>query len=385
MSEKILLVDDDADTLKFLKLFVKKLGFEALEAPDGMTALRVAHEQHPDLIILDVMMPGMDGFEVARTLRRHPDTALIPILMFTVRSQVEDKLAGYEAGVDIYLTKPVHPVELQANISALLTKKKARTDALTRRGYVVGVLAAKGGLGASTVALNLAVTFRQKQKKKVIAMETRPGQSTWRDELGLASASGLENLLNLNPNEITTAQVEKQLVSNTFGVPLLLASNDVTQLSNFTNAAIHYEAIVEQLSELTDLLVIDIGVHYHPAYEVFTRLCHEMILITEPQPLTVKRTRSLVADLKTRDFGSAKPLDVVTMNRTRAEMTMSVSQIEEALGHSVTLGIPPAPELAYLSMTRSTPMILAQPEGVIAKQFETLADHLARHIGAVQK
>jgi hypothetical protein len=66
-------------------------------------------------------------------------------------------------------------------------------------------------------------------------------------------------------------------------------------------------------------------------------------------------------------------------------MTMSISQIEEALGHSVTLGFPPVPELAYLSMTRSTPMILAQPEGMIAKQFETLADNVARHISAVQK
>ncbi len=110
MAEKILIIDDDPDTIEFLTLILTRLGYQVLEARDGMEALALAHAEKPELIILDVMMPGLDGYEVARSLRRHPETALTPILMFTAKTQVEDKLAGYEAGVDIYLTKPVHPV-----------------------------------------------------------------------------------------------------------------------------------------------------------------------------------------------------------------------------------------------------------------------------------
>ena len=126
MPEKILIVDDDPDTVEFLRLILTRQGYQTLSAINGMQALNQAHSQQPDLIILDVMMPGLDGYEVARSLRRHPETALIPILMFTAKTQVEDKVAGYEAGVDIYLTKPIHPVELQANIKGLLDQRKAR-------------------------------------------------------------------------------------------------------------------------------------------------------------------------------------------------------------------------------------------------------------------
>ena len=166
MAEKILIVDDDPETVKFISIFLRRQGYEPVEAHDGIEALRIADQQAPDLIVLDVMMPGLDGYEVARNLRRKPETALIPILMFTAKTQTEDRLAGYEAGVDIYLTKPIHPVELQANIKALLTQRKARAQSLANKGYVVGVVAAKGGLGVSTIALNLAIGVQTQSKNQ---------------------------------------------------------------------------------------------------------------------------------------------------------------------------------------------------------------------------
>jgi pilus assembly protein CpaE len=381
MAEKILIVDDDPQTVKYLAIFLKRQGYETLEALDGMTALKLAHEQRPDLIVLDVMMPGMDGFEVARSLRRHPETALIPILMFTAKTQMDDKVAGYEAGVDIYLTKPAHPVELQANVKTLLSQKKARSEARAKKGYMVGVMAAKGGLGVSTVALNLAVAAKQKGKGKVLAAEMRPGQGTWGEELGISDNLGLLNLLRKPRGEINTSAVGGQLSQNTFGVPLLLASNETCEAECMI-ALPQYEAVIDEIGQLADLIVLDIGSSFHPAYELFTRVCDEMLILLEPLPVMVKRTRLLVAELKTHTYGSAKALTLVTINRARAEMTLSKSQIEEALGQSVTLGFPPAPELAYLSVNRSAPMYLLQPEGIISKQFDILAEHILGHISS---
>jgi DNA-binding response OmpR family regulator len=169
MADKVLVVDDDPETINFLKLILDRQGYQTLTAINGVQALETAHAERPDVIILDVLMPGLDGFEVAKSLRRHPDTATIPILMFTAKTQVSDKLAGYDAGVDIYLTKPVHPVELQANIKALLVQRKIRQETMSEKGYVIGVTAAKGGLGVSTVALNLAISYHHKTEAKVIA------------------------------------------------------------------------------------------------------------------------------------------------------------------------------------------------------------------------
>ena len=123
MGEKILIVDDDADTVKFISMILTRLGYDMVAALSGQQALELARTEQPDLIVLDVMMPGLDGYEVARILRQYPETATTPILMFTAKAQVDDKVTGYNAGVNIYLTKPIHPIDLQANIKTLLSPK----------------------------------------------------------------------------------------------------------------------------------------------------------------------------------------------------------------------------------------------------------------------
>ena len=143
----------------------------------------------PDVILLDIMMPEMDGYEVARQLRANPDSAAIPILMFTAKGQVEDKITGYEAGADDYLTKPTHPAELNAHIKALLARTvKTRAVMVSKsRGHIVAVMAAKGGIGSSTVGINLSVGLAQRTKTGVIAAEFRPGCGAWGWSLGMST------------------------------------------------------------------------------------------------------------------------------------------------------------------------------------------------------
>ncbi len=116
MANKILIVDDDFDTLHMVGKMLERHGFEIAAANNGEKAIQLAQTEHPDLIILDVMMPGMDGYEVTRKLRAIETTAYIPIILFTAKAQVDDKLEGFEAGADDYLTKPTHPAELIARV-----------------------------------------------------------------------------------------------------------------------------------------------------------------------------------------------------------------------------------------------------------------------------
>ncbi len=162
MPEKILIIDDDVDTLRLVGLMLQRQGYQIMAATSGEQGIEKALEERPDAILLDVMMPDMDGYEVTRRLRKNPATATTPILLFTARTQLDDKVAGFEAGADDYLTKPTHPAELQAHIRALLIrvppKKPEETKAAVREqhGRVIGVLSPRGGLGASTLAGNLA-------------------------------------------------------------------------------------------------------------------------------------------------------------------------------------------------------------------------------------
>lgn len=376
MADKIMVVDDDLETVNFLKIILTRQGYEVITAENGVKALEMAHREDPDLIVLDVMMPALDGFEVTRSLRSQPKTATIPILMFTAKTQLEDKVAGYEAGVDIYLTKPVHPVELQANIRGLLTQRKVQTASLGSKGHMVALLGAKGGLGVSTMALNLAIAYHRKHNSDVIAVEMRPGQGTWSEELELSSEFGLLNLLRLNPTEITSSAVSDQLVPTSYGVRLLLAANK-TDGTEFGSTTPQYEAILQQLPNLAPLVLLDMGTNYMPCFDMVIQMCQEIILVVEPQPVAVRRTEQLMEKLRSKGYGTSKNLTLVVVNRTRADMVMSMSQIEEQLGHNVALGFPPASEQAYHAAMRSVPLLLVQPESLLAQQFDKMAEQIS--------
>lgn len=116
MAQKILIIDDDLDTLRLVGAMLQRQGYQIAVASNGEQGLSQAGSQNPDLILVDVMMPDMDGYEVTRRLRNNPQTADIPILMFTAKTQLDDKVSGFESGADDYLTKPTHPAELQAHV-----------------------------------------------------------------------------------------------------------------------------------------------------------------------------------------------------------------------------------------------------------------------------
>ena len=119
MKEIILIIEDDKDIIKMLEYNLKKEGFKTLSASDGEDALDLAVRRHPDLVILDLMLPGMDGLEVCKNLKRDTKTASIPVIMLTAKSQESDKIVGLELGADDYMTKPFSPRELIARIRPL--------------------------------------------------------------------------------------------------------------------------------------------------------------------------------------------------------------------------------------------------------------------------
>lgn len=381
MPEKILVVDDDFETISFLNILLSRQGYQVIPAKNGAEGLKAAHDEHPDLIVLDVMMPDLDGFEVARKLRATPDTAAIPILMFTAKSQINDKVAGYAAGVDFYLTKPVHPLELQANIRSMLTHRRTSAEAAPERGYMVGVVSAQGGVGVSTLALNLAIAYHQKYRSKVMAAEMRPGQGSWAQELNIAKPEGLANLLALEPVQINPNSLDKQLVRTAYEVRLLLASNQSHEVE-LANAIAQYDALLDQLSLLYRLIVLDIGTSFLPVFDRVADLCNEMILVVEPQPACIRKTAVLIEELKLKGYMSSKVLTPVIVNRSRSDMSLTLSQIEEQLGVEVPVGFPPLTEQAHTASLKNIPMIMLQPEGLIVQQFTTLADLIARRVTA---
>lgn len=137
MKHKILAVDDEADILKLLQYSLTNAGFEFISAGDGPEAIELAASAMPDLIILDLMLPNMDGNEVLKKLKVNPDTRGIPVLMLTAKGEEIDRILGLELGADDYIVKPFSPRELVLRIKAVLRKGVASSAGLVKAGPIV--------------------------------------------------------------------------------------------------------------------------------------------------------------------------------------------------------------------------------------------------------
>ncbi len=372
MAEKILVIDDDADTLRLVGLMLQRQGYEVILAADGLQGLQKAEEEEPDLILLDVMMPGMDGYEVARRLRANPITANTPILMFTAKAQIDDKLTGFESGADDYLTKPTHPAELQAHVRALLARrsrepKKKTTMAAT----VIGALAPRGGLGVTTIATNLAAALYKPETAEVILAEMVPGNGTLGLDLGIEERGGLSRLLQLSPAEITRQKVMESLVYHDSGLKFLLASEKPSE-KTLVNHLDQYTVIVARLSTLAHFVVLDLGNGLLPFTPRLLPACHYFLIVTDPLPNTVLHTRALLDDLLKMGIKAAQ-LKVVLNNRLRSETILPIMEVQNRLGFPLTATITPAPELFDLAVRAHKIAFFLQPNSLTARQIEKLA------------
>lgn len=138
--KKILVVEDEADIRKLVSYNLSQERFAVLEAEDGEMALRILQKERPQLVVLDLMLPGLSGMELCRRLRSQPDTSRTPILMLTAKASEADRVVGLEMGADDYLTKPFSPRELVARVKAILRRAEMQSPDMAAEVYEKGVL-----------------------------------------------------------------------------------------------------------------------------------------------------------------------------------------------------------------------------------------------------
>ena len=380
MAEKILIVDDDLDTLRLVGLMLQRQGYQISAATNGQQGLDKAFEDDPDLILLDVMMPDMDGYEVTRRLRQNPSTAETPIMMFTAKAQLDDKVVGFEVGVNDYLTKPTHPSELQARVKTLLARTSDKKTKVVEsnngeKGYVIGVVGARGGLGTTMLASNLAAGLLNKTRSDVIVAEMLPGQGVLALELGLDSAKGLVDLLSIaKASELTKDRVNSALTNHISGLNILLSSDRPRDM-HLVNQVDNYETLVKRLAELARFVVLDLGMGIQSFATKVLPLCDEVLIMLEGVPNTIIHTKSLIEDIAS--FGVHKRnVNVVLNNRVRSDTQLPSSQVQSKLEHDIIGTLTPAPELFVQAARMQSPAILCQPESLTARQVGKLVEFI---------
>jgi pilus assembly protein CpaE len=175
----IFVIDDDDQLLRMVGLMLERGGHTPTLINSPTQGLEKVKDNKPDLLVLDVMMPGVSGHDICRQLRANPATADLPILMLTARAQDVDRVTALRSGADDYLSKPVAPQELIEHIGDLLTRKRSEPEK-PREGTVISFFGLRGGIGRTTLAVNLAAALRRASQEEVTLVDLSPsgGQAT---------------------------------------------------------------------------------------------------------------------------------------------------------------------------------------------------------------
>ena len=286
MAKRILVVDDDPGALKLNHYALQRQGYEVATVSNGPDALTLAQQERFDLAILDIMMPGMDGYEVCRRLRRNPTTANLPILMLTARALVRDKVSGFRSGTDEYITKPLLPSELVARVKALLLRSSLNQDGGARlRGHLLGFAGVKGDVGTSTLASNVAHVLAHSGHSVLLA-DLSPSSKTMQ-ALEVAPSRALGDLLGASPPDISARRLEPCLVELAGGLKVLPTPSEGSLLMLPTDPP-HLQALCEELAALAEAVILDLGCALYLPTRALVPTVDSLAVVSDSTPLGLR-------------------------------------------------------------------------------------------------
>lgn len=250
---KILVIDDDPAGQRLIKYILTPEGYEVITASNGILGLQMATQQSPDLVILDIMLPGLDGFEVCRRLREGSNTANISIMMLSGKAQETDRDTGLKMGADAYLIKPVDRQELISTVNGLLNKK---TEVVKQRhGKIITFIGARGGVGTSTITTNISVALAAKGHPTLL-VDLSPSFSILGDMMRLTVEHSAAGLFRGTGGVISPSAIKELMVDHPSGVKLLWADVFPEEYGSVTRESL--DRLLQETGNLSDFVIVDV-------------------------------------------------------------------------------------------------------------------------------
>ena len=366
MPAKILIVDDDPNVQRLLTYTVRQEGYEVITANDGAEAFRTWSAEHPDLVLLDVMLPKLDGYQVATKIRAEEGGRHVPIIMLTAEKEVEQKVRGLRAGADDYLVKPFHPQELLARIKSLLVRFAPKDVQVGRPplGRVLAFYGAKGGVGTTTIAINAAIALHRELGRRVALVD---GNLQFGDhrvflDLGLDRKSIVDVV---SAPSIDVDLLKHVLVRHDSGVDLLLAPPSPETAELVTQDDL--PQILEQLRTLYDYVLIDIDKRLD---EVNLRVLDtaDMIFVVMTADLSCLKNVRLVLETISH-LGYEQEKVRLVLNRSNAFTGINVKNAEGALKRTIEHQIVNEYRGAISALNSGAPFMFTKADSLLGRSL----------------
>jgi len=370
MGKKILIVDDEANMLRMLGMTLEAAGYTVAIAQEAETARAKIAEEEPDLLILDIMMPGISGMELLKELRADPETEALPIILLSALSTVEDKISGLKAGADEYLTKPVDPREFIVRVASLLERtERLRESSSGDSGKVISFLGVKGGVGTSRLALNVAGTLGRGETT-VVAAELHASAGTFARTMGITDPTDIGSLLAGEPDRITRKAVSSALIKHPTGIRLLCYPPDEAEISSPKADSI--SLILDHLSREAQFLILDLGHTLDVVSQAALQVSDAVVLVLEPTPVCLDAGLHVASIVKKWASG-ASLIGAVAVNRSALASSLNQEEIESHLKLPVIGIIPQAGDLLANAYRRGQLLIAEQPEHMASSAMMRIA------------
>ncbi|HEY63064.1 MAG TPA: response regulator [Caldilineae bacterium] len=363
---KIMVVDDDEDLLRLMGLTLQVAGYDVVTASNGAEALTKVRTERPDLILLDVMMPEMDGFETCRRLRRLPEGADIPVIMLSAADQVSDKVKGLQVGANDYITKPVDSRELLARIEAHLRPIYARP------ARIIALLGSKSGVGVTVLAVNLAIAVKQMVEEEVALLDWHLPMGDVAIALNLTPRHTLDDLAS-KIDDLDAQMLEQVIVRHPSGLQVISGGRalDTTALT-----PVALESVLDILSRTAAYIIIDAGARTEPEWLEPLGIVDELLLVVTPELPALRRAAvCLEWERQHTLFGDRLYLII---NRAGIKGGIPPREVEELLGLQARARFPDDVESVMLSLNQGVSLVENAARSALTRAIKRLAQEIVQ-------
>jgi pilus assembly protein CpaE len=372
----ILVVDDNEMVTEMMRVLLNRLGYAVTlkTSPGGALKWMRIPGNLPNLIISDVMMPDMSGQEFIQHVRNDPLLAHLPIILLTGNNNMEEKVAGFKAGADDYLVKPVDPTELDLRVKALLARAKAPSvEHIHAEANVITLFSLRGGVGTTSIAVNLAIALAHLWGIEVPLLDFSLRNGHCALMLNIKPKYTVSYLTQWDTPTVEIETLEQLLVRHATGVRLLAAPHSPVEAELITPAVI--DRIWPYIRSRYPFIVIDGGSHFvEPTLSALER-SHAIILPLAPELASVKAATNTIHIFEKLRYNSAQIMPVI--NWTFPDNWLPKKNLELALGHRVTGEIPYHRSAFVKAINSGQPTFVADPGSPASLAVADLAYRLS--------
>jgi len=371
--EQILFVDDEEQIRKLLSTWLTRHGYGVTVANDGWEALKAVRAKPPDLVITDVNMPNMNGFELARRLRADHRTARIPIVMLSARKQADDVLTGYAEGADEYVPKPVEMAVLGAKIDVLMRRFRATQGetAVKRGGNVIAFLHGKGGVGCTTLAVNSAVALAATTIYRVALLDLNLEFGNAPMLMNLQPEQTLADIAERGDGEIDDETFALYLTQDRTGIKVLAGCNVPERAELVTVPAV--QLAIDRLRKQSDFVIVDGPAAFNQHVLATLDAADAVVVVTAAHLPSLKATKEVLDVLEKLSF--PKERTVLAVNRT-SETGLEADHISRFFNRKPDITVPFTPACDDAA-DRGRPFTVLHADSAAAKVVRDLAARIA--------